>query len=252
MNFLYNVAFLFGHFKKSDDDTALYRDPDETEDIWRNGSMGLDERITAAATRLAANHQGDKTLRNDAMRAIGGSLSKLRQAMSLQRTFDTTTVKRVSDLAKVLINGGYLSGLKSREVKRLLATVKNSTGAGDIGSSVQKVMDIMVDNQLKNAEDTLHQLETIKGSKVDARGVEVQGQLDPVGQHIMKVFKKTHSWEKTDIEEAIAEQMNRMGSNDAAVADEAAQEYAGLLLAREYAEKIKGSKTEEILLCVMS
>jgi len=156
----------------------------ETADIWNDGSMGLDERITLAQLRLAANHQGDKTLRADAMRAIGGNLTKLRQAMSLQRRFDRTTVKRVADLARVLMSGGYLSGLSQQEVKRLLAAVKNAAGKENIEGSVQKVMDIMVDNQLKRAKDTLHQLEAIKGSKVDARGVEVQGQLDAAGQHI--------------------------------------------------------------------
>ena len=60
----------------------------------------------------------------------------------------------------------------------------------------------MVDNQLKHAEDTLHELEAIRGSKVDARGVEVQGVLDSAGAHTMKVFKETRGWEKTDIEEA--------------------------------------------------
>ena len=60
---------------------------------------------------------------------------------------------------------------------------------------------IMVDNQLKHAEDALHELEAIRGSKIDARGVEVQGVLDPAGAHTIKVFKKTRGWEKTDIEE---------------------------------------------------
>ena len=156
----------------------------DLRDIWNDGSMGLDERITAAATRLAANHQGDKTLRVDAMRAIGGNLTKLRQAMSLQRRFDRTTVKRVADLARVLMNSGYLSGLSQQDVKRLLAAVKNAAGKENIEGSVQKVMDIMVDNQLKRADETLRQLEAIKGSKVDARGVQVQGQLDAAGQHI--------------------------------------------------------------------
>ena len=89
--------------KIADESTDLYRDPDETEDIWNDQSLGLQERITAAATRLANNHRDNKTLRNDAMRAIGGNLSDLRKAMSLQRTFDMTTVKRVADLARVLI-----------------------------------------------------------------------------------------------------------------------------------------------------
>jgi len=231
--------------KIADESTDLYRDPDETEDIWNDQSLGLQERITAAATRLANNHRDNKTLRNDAMRAIGGNLSDLRKAMSLQRTFDMTTVKRVADLARVLMNNGYLNGLTQQEVKRLLAAVKNSVGHNDIEGDVQKVMDIMVDNQLKHAEDTLHELEAIRGSKVDARGVEVQGQLDPAGAHTMKVFKKTRGWEKTDIEEAISEAQQRMGSSDVAVADEAALEYTGLQLALEYAENIKDSKVEE-------
>lgn len=231
--------------KIADESTDLYRDPDETEDIWNDQSLGLQERITAAATRLANNHRDNKTLRNDAMRAIGGNLSDLRKAMSLQRTFDMTTVKRVADLARVLMNNGYLNGLTQQEVKRLLAAVKNSVGHNDIEGDVQKVMDIMVDNQLKHAEDTLHELEAIRGSKVDARGVEVQGQLDPAGAHTMKVFKKTRGWEKTDIGEAISEAQQRMGSSDVAVADEAALEYTGLQLALEYAENIKDSKVEE-------
>ena len=126
--------------KIADESTDLYRDPDETEDIWNDQSLGLQERITAAATRLANNHRDNKTLRNDAMRAIGGNLSDLRKAMSLQRTFDMTTVKRVADLARVLMNNGYLNGLTQQEVKRLLAAVKNSVGHNDIEGDVQKVM----------------------------------------------------------------------------------------------------------------
>ena len=80
--------------------------------------------------------------------------------MSLQRTFDMTTVKRVSDLARVLITNGYINNATSYEIKRLLSAIKNSVGRNDIDGDVQKVMDIMVDNQLKHAEDALHELES--------------------------------------------------------------------------------------------
>lgn len=231
--------------QKVDESTDLYRDTDETEDIWKDQSMGLQERTTAAATRLANKHQDNKTLRNEAMRAIGGNLADLRKAMSLQRQFDMSTVKRVYDLARVLMNNGYLNGLNQQEVKRLFAAVKNSVGHNDIEGDVQKIMDIMVDNQLKHAEDTLHKLETIKGSKVDARGVEVQGQLDPTGAHIMKAFKDVRGWDMADIENAIADIVQRMDSSDNAVADEAAIEYTGAQLALEYARNIRDSKVEE-------
>ena len=256
--------------KLADESTDLYRDPYETEDIWTDGSLGLDEMITRAAVRLSDKHRADKTMKMDAMRAICDNLAELAKSMlghprkkdltdaerrsvdakvgnvaRAQMRFDQTTVKRVNDLARVLISSGYLNNLTAGEVKRLLSAVKNSVGHNDIEGDVQKVMDIMVDNQLKHAEDTLHELEAIRGSKVDARGVEVQGQLDPAGAHTMKVFKKTRGWEKTDIEEAISEAQQRMGSSDVAVADEAALEYTGLQLALEYAENIKDSKVEE-------
>ena len=173
----------------SEEETALYRDGD-MDNLWNDASMSLNERTTLAKLTLSNNHKQDKVKRNDAMRAISENLSELRRAMSLQRQFDQSTVKRVADLARILISSGHLSGMSEQEVMRLLSAVKNSVGHNDIEGDVQKVMDIMVDNQLKNAEETLQSLESIKGSKVDARGVEVQGQLDPDGQTLITAMKE--------------------------------------------------------------
>ena len=231
--------------RKADENPILYRDGGETEDIWKDKSMGLHERTTAAAMRLADKHQENKTLRNDAMRAIGNNLADLRKAMSLQRKFDMATVKRVSDLARVLMNNGYIGDMTQQEVKSLLAAVRNSVGHNDIDRDVQKVMEIMVKNQLRRAEKALGALESIKGSKVNAKGVKVQGKLDAEGAQLMEVFKKTRGWEKKYIEEAIADAQGRMSSDDATVAENATIEYAGLQFAMEYAEKIRDSKVEE-------
>ncbi|MCF0244860.1 MAG: hypothetical protein HUK06_08795, partial [Bacteroidaceae bacterium] len=116
-----NGEKLLKNSKKVDEDTAMYRDDGETGDIWNDHSLGFDERMTAAATRLANNHAEDKRLKNDAWRAIGGNLANLRKAMSLQRQFDITTVKRVADLARILMDSGFLTGLNQMEVKRLIA-----------------------------------------------------------------------------------------------------------------------------------
>ncbi len=230
--------------RKADENPILYRDGEETEDIWKDKSMGLHERTTAAM-RLADKHQENKTLRNDAMRAIGNNLADLRKAMSLQRKFDMATVKRVSDLARVLMNNGYIGDMTQQEVKSLLAAVRNSVGHNDIDRDVQKVMEIMVKNQLRRAEKALSALEAIKGSKVNAKGVKVQGKLDAAGAQLMEVFKKTRGWEKNDIEKSIADAQERMSSDDATVAENATIEYAGLQFAMEYAEKIRDSKVEE-------
>lgn len=248
---------------------ARFRDG-ETGDIWKDQSVGLQERITNAAIRLSNNQSGDLTLRNDAQKAVVNNLQSLLHsmrnrrgtaqsfigadrkveagvvdAMNAQAMFDRATVKRVSDLARILMQNGYLSGMTSGEMQRLLSVVKNSTAMHDISDSVQKIMDIMVNNQLRNAEGALRQLLSIRGSKVDARGVEVQGVLDVDGQRTMEVVKKAMSLSEDDITDRIAEALNRMGDPDQTIADQAALEYAGLNMALDYVQNIANSKAEE-------
>ena len=248
---------------------ARFRDG-ETGDIWKDQSIGLEERITNAAIRLSNNQSADLTLRNDAMRAVTNNLQSLLHsmrnrrgtarsfvgadrkveagvvdAMNAQAMFDRSTVKRVSDLARILMQNGYLSGMTSGEMQRLLSAVKNATAMHDIADSVQKIMDIMVDNQLRNGEASLRQLLAIRGSKVDARGVEVQGALDVDGQRTMEVVKKAISLTEDDITDRIAEALNRMSDPDQTIADQAAIEYAGLNMALDYVQNIANSKAEE-------
>lgn len=50
----------------------------------------------------------------------------------------------------------------------------------------------------------------------------------------MKAFEKARVLDQADLDQHIADALNRMGSSDDAVADDAAHEYAGLMLAQEY------------------
>jgi hypothetical protein len=217
----------------------------ETEGIWNDKNLTLDERITANLTRLALLHKNDEAMKNRAYRAIGGNLANLRKAMSLQKEFDKTTVKRVADLARVLIQGGYFDGATKNELGRLLTAVKNATGHADISNDIRKVMDIMIASQLRNAEESLRDLEKVKASKVDAKGVEVQGALDVSGQQTMKTFKETRGWSEEEISQAMAEAENRMASDNRAIAEQAFDEYTGLRLALAYVQNIKASIKEE-------
>lgn len=212
---------------------------------FRDGDMGLDETITQMKIAASQANADNWQAKQEAMKAIGGNLNKLRQAMARQREYDLSTVKSITDLAKVLLDNGLLDDLSKYETKRILSAVNNAHGKQDTSNQVAKVMDIMVDNQLRMGANMLGRLLSTRGSRVDARGIEVQGQLDPDGQTIAQVVRKATFLPKSDIEERIAEALNRMGSDDQAVADEAALEYSGLLLAHQFAEDITDSKAEE-------
>ena len=213
--------------------------------MFRDGDMGLEETITKMKVEASQANADNWQAKQDAMRAIGGNLNKLRQAMARQREYDLSTVKSITDLAKVLLENGLLDDLSKYETKRILSAVNNVHGKHDVSDYVQKVMDIMVDNQLRMGANQLGKLLSIRGSRVDARGIEVQGQLDPEGQRIAQVVRKATSLPKENIEERIADCTNRMGSDDNAVAEEAAIEYSGLLLAHQFVEDITESKAEE-------
>jgi N12 class adenine-specific DNA methylase/PAS domain-containing protein len=213
--------------------------------MFRDGDMGLEETITKMKVEASQANADNWQAKQDAMRAIGGNLNKLRQAMARQREYDLSTVKSITDLAKVLLENGLLDDLSKYETKRILSAVNNVHGKQDVSDYVQKVMDIMVDNQLRMGANQLGKLLSIRGSRIDARGIEVQGQLDPEGQRIAQVVRKATSLPKENIEERIADCTNRMGSDDNAVAEEAAIEYSGLLLAHQFVEDITESKAEE-------
>lgn len=213
--------------------------------MFRDGDMGLEETITKMKVEASQANADNWQAKQDAMRAIGGNLNKLRQAMARQREYDISTVKSITDLAKVLLENGLLDDLSKYETKRILSAVNNVHGKQDVSDYVQKVMDIMVDNQLRMGANQLGKLLSIRGSRVDARGIEVQGQLDPEGQRIAQVVRKATSLPKENIEERIADCTNRMSSDDNAVAEEAAIEYSGLLLAHQFVEDITESKAEE-------
>lgn len=233
------------------DKTGLAKDnhsPETDPDggiMFRDGDMGLEETITKMKVEASQANADNWQAKQDAMRAIGGNLNKLRQAMARQRAYDLSTVKSITDLAKVLLENGLLDDLSKYETKRILSAVNNVHGKQDVSDYVQKVMDIMVDNQLRMGANQLGKLLSIRGSRVDARGIEVQGQLDPDGQRIAQVVRKATSLPKENIEERIADCTNRMSSDDNAVAEEAAIEYSGLLLAHQFVEDITESKAEE-------
>ena len=233
------------------DKTGLAKDnhsPETDPDggiMFRDGDMGLEETITKMKVEASQANADNWQAKQDAMRAIGGNLNKLRQAMARQRAYDLSTVKSITDLAKVLLENGLFDDLSKYETKRILSAVNNVHGKQEVSDYVQKVMDIMVDNQLRMGANQLGKLLSIRGSRVDARGIEVQGQLDPEGQRIAQVVRKATSLPKENIEERIADCTNRMSSDDNAVAEEAAIEYSGLLLAHQFVEDITESKAEE-------
>lgn len=132
--------------QKSDADAALYRDGDDVKALWADSaSMGLEERIALSKAALAEHNRADHERRDEALAAITEGMDAVRRAMAAQRQYDRTTVKRVTDLARIMLQYGYLDGMRMPEVKRLVSAIKGAAGREDTSAQVLKVMDLMVE-----------------------------------------------------------------------------------------------------------
>ena len=195
--------------------------------MFREGSDELKDVVEKMKADVERLHEGELDDLRSGARAIGGRLSELNKAMRLQRAYDMSTVASVTELAKTMLKNGLLSEMSDYDVRRLLSVVNNVHGKGDIRPYVQKVVDMMVGNRLRNVSKTFDKLLAMRGKKVDARGVEVQGELDLAGQRMADVVWKGIGMSDDDVAAMCADAQDRMMSANGAEAAAAATDYAG-------------------------
>lgn len=250
-----------GVFAEAEDVVMRRRTGYDADDVtrFRDPGLGLEETITKMKAEALQANTDNLQAKRDAMRAIGGNLNHLRQAMARQREYDITTAKSVKDLARILMENGLLDTLGNAEVKSLLAQVTNSIGRQDISKQVDRVFEIMVNNHLRNTEQAFGKLISMRTSRADGRGINVQGALDPDGEAILKIF---NTWKSLPAETYDAQgnltpdcilsrmhsAMDAMSDPYAPIAERATLEYAGLQIARDYAENVAESKKSEKIL----
>ena len=162
----------------------------DDEDVYDAGRRSLEETLTQGLIDLSEKNRSDVGLRISAMKAISSNLSELRSAMSRQREYDKSTVNRIVRWARMLMESGIGGNLTRYEVKRLTGMIAQAAGKEDITRQAGQVMDLLINNQLRASKDLLQKQMRIKGSKIDSRGVEVQGALDIRGQRMIGAFKE--------------------------------------------------------------
>ena len=181
----------------------------------------------------------------DAISAINGKLSDLRRAAAAQREYDKETIQIVTSLADELLEKGKLSDLTRGEIKRLIATLRDSVGRADLTVTFDRLMNLLITNQLRNARERFEEFLKIRGSKVDARGVEVRGKLDVEGQKMMAALKDGLKLDATTLAERISEAEDKLFSESETERRNAEIDLVGYEIARAYMEDVKGSEIEE-------
>ena len=209
------------------------------------GAMTFEESITNGLVKLSQANQESAELRMNAIRAIGGNLAKLRRAMNVQRKYDKAAIDSVIRIAKMAMNSGFFNGLSHTEVNRLLTLINKAASSRDITKQARAVVDMLLQHQVREAKRVFEKMLKVRGSKVDNRGIIVQGKLDSDGQRMVAAFKEGIKLDPDTLQERIDQVLDEMGSDDSTIAANASVKYQGLMLAQQYVNEIRQSEIEE-------
>lgn len=209
----------------------------------------VSQHLTDALVQLSNSHKNNLQVKKDALAEITASVYGIRKAKSAQKAYDKSTVKDLATLATTLIRGGFFDKPSAYEISRIIAAIKNGSTLDNIQKQAEKILDIIISNQLSASSELLQKLSKVK-SKVNASGVEVQGKIDARSKKILDVFRNSLFNNKNtvtpeNIKEMIADAEERMSSEDSVVSENAAIEWEGLNLANRYMETIRESMAEE-------
>ena len=206
---------------------------------------GIDKIVADGKMSVSAANQEAADAFAERINKINGNLAQLRMAAAAQREYDQNTVKAVVNVASALLEKGMLSPSTRREVVKLLNIIRDAVGKKDLTISANRLMDLMISNQLRYAEELLKEYLKVRDKKVDARGIEVQGKLDINGQQIMQTIREAMKLSPEKIDERIAIAENNLDSPSETIKRNAENELVALNLAKQLVEEIKTSKEEE-------
>lgn len=241
--------------EKVDPEAGLhYRDGDDMQD------MTIEERTLKLSVMLAERHRGDVAVRDAAVEALGKTIGNIRKAMAAQHTYDFNTVRSLGAVADILISSGTFLPEGPGEVKRLYGIMKRGIGHAytdkdgvehavqsekDYNAAVESLMDLFVSNQLKLSGKFLDEVMKIRGSKVNARGVEVMGELDAEGQLMVRGMKGYMNMDIQAIRDRIEALDDIIANGSEAASMNAAAEKMGIELAEQYVAEVSDRAAQE-------
>lgn len=208
--------------------------------------MAEDEIISKVALMDAVQHPFSEYARLKAMKA---EFQHMRHVMQNQKVYDKNTTDAVVQFAKRFMSLGYGDDLGRGSINTLLTIVKNSTGkkSYEISQHLYQVMDVLMNNQLRNFDRAVMKTMSIKELKENAKGIQVQGKLELRGQTTIKAFRDAVSSRISSdkLDEKISNLIDKMAA-DKKNASSYQNELLGLNLAKQYVDYIDSSRNDAI------
>lgn len=229
----------------------------DKEESLRFSRSELSDQINTADAQVEATADAAQEVREEKKKALKGDLLTVAKAMAVQKEYDRSTVDSLVALAKGLLKDQDIDRMSRIEIARIMGLVQNSVGksAKRVKQNADALINLVVDHLIKSEQHLFNQLISKTGTKVNTTGVEVQGELDVMGQNLVKAYKAALKMplrndrdliDDTTIEGRMNAIADKLDSKDETVRKEAEIEYMALGLALEYKQTIEEKESEEV------
>ena len=197
------------------------------------------EQAQAAAMKVIADTKASLEQRNAARGELGRTLRDIHKAMRLQKEYDRATVENVVSLCKMMVQEGLIDRSYLGDIKKLFTRIKDANSKQDLTSTVNGIVDIMLQSQERSIRNELSRLLKEKGMKVDTNGVVKQAGLDIRGQHTMQEFSEYLGKGSVIIDRRLnqlEEMRSKVGDDDIEKLNDIDDKITGCLLAKQFSQ----------------
>lgn len=206
------------------------------------GSVGdpLKDRVLKAALYMAGKDEENIAARDAAVKAIGKRVGNIRKAMRAQKEYDASTVGEIRTVADAMLESGLLDEMSGGEVKRLLGAMAVSVEKGNIRMATDRLLDLVIDNQVKVSKGMLDTAFRVRSTKLNSRGVRIGAKLDPIGQQVLKSAKEgIEAMTEADVDKQIECLTDKIGESEGVRKEEYQGMLTGMEIARNYHTAVK-------------
>lgn len=200
----------------------------------------LKDRVLKAALYMAGKDEENIAARDAAVKAIGKRVGNIRKAMRAQKEYDASTVGEIRTVADAMLESGLLDEMSGGEVKRLLGAMTVSVESGNIRMATDRLLDLVIDNQVKVSKGMLDTAFRVRSTKLNSRGVRIGAKLDPIGQQMLKSAKEgIEAMTEADVDKQIEYLTDKIGESEGVRKEEYQGMLTGMEIARNYHTAVK-------------
>lgn len=213
------------------------------------GSLSIRDTMLDAVMEGAVKENAESyDIHDRAVRMIDARLADLRKAMQKQKEIDRDAVNTLVTTAKIFLKNGWFDNVSRSELRDALNAIGGAVGKKDLHEQANKLLGAMTTAHVRKITGVFDKLRHTKATKFGISGQTEQAKLDVNAKYSMDSFNDVVDGGIAGdrVDQMISDAMSRMDeTSDETAKNMYRHKIAGLMMAKDYIDRVRTLKEEE-------